>query len=80
MPVPVREIVMAVLGIVGAIVAAIQSWKKKQVTTALADVVRGGELVKKTSPEAAAAFKDAQNSAQTTSTVAMVTAIRRQLA
>ena len=76
---PYGKELLAVLAVIQTIIAIILGWGKHKTTNALKEVVWGGEILKK-GPIDSDAFKTAQNTAQSESTVELVNKIRTKIA
>ena len=71
----------AVISLVGVIFGFLKKKEAAQKTTALTEVINGGEIFKKSAtPEAVAAFKTAQNEAQKTPTTKQQVAVIKVMA
>jgi uncharacterized protein (DUF2342 family) len=77
---PYGKAIAAALSTISVILTLILGWRKQQKTgNALADVVRGNEIYKKGQGVDAEAFKKAQNEAQSTETVRIVSKMRQKV-
>ena len=79
LPIPHSNVILAALTAISAAIALIKSWREKQVTTALEEVVIGNEALKKTEGFEKEKFEKAQNAAQSVGTTAKITQIRNKL-
>lgn len=76
---PYAKAILGALAIVQAVITIILGWRKQVNKTALKEVVRGNEILKK-GPIDSEAFKNAQNIAQSEKTVEIVNKIRQKVA
>ena len=79
-PSPWKVGALGVLAITGALVGAVQKWKRTKSERALTEVVVGTEAAKKAGGISAESFKTAQQAAQSVETTRMVARIRKEVA
>ena len=77
---PYAKTILAGLAVVQLAIGLILSWRKKAVATQLAEVIKGGEIFKKTADDKAVKqFQTAQDEAQTVQTTIAINKLREKI-